>query len=179
MPFLRKLLSPYENEDILEKTLSMNCINGYFLENTTICICYPGWTSSSYNLEQCSVDTGENNTNSFTNKNKGIVDSNEETNGKNISAVGIVLIIILILLALGIFVAIFLCLFKKYKDIKLIKEKIKFEKKRNKKEDGNTHGEKGKDINSENNTDDEKNSIDLKVICENKSNSINDTEINE
>ena len=173
MPFLRKMLLSNEKEEFQEK---INCINGYFLENTTICICYPGWTSGDYDLVQCSVDSGANNTNSFTNKNKGVVDSNEETQGNSTSIISIVLIIILILLALGIFFAIFLCLFKKYKDIKLIKEKIKFEKKRNKKIDGNTvQREEGKDINSYDNNINENNAVDLGIICENKPTSINDT----
>ena len=173
MPFLRKLFTPNENEEI-----PIICKNGYILENTTICICYPGWTSSNYDLAQCTVDNGENNTNtnSYSSKNNGIVSSNEETKGNNISAVGIVLIIILIILALGIFFAIFLCLFKKYKDIKLIKEKIKFEKKRNKKVNENTtKGEKGKDINSNDNSEIENNAVDLGVICENNPNSINNS----
>ena len=176
MPFLRKLLSPNENEEF---QVNINCINGYILENTTICICYPGWSSSDYDLAQCTVDNGANNTNSYTNKNKGVVDSNEETKGNSTSIISIVLIILLILFALGIFLAIFLCLFKKYKDIKLIKEKIKFEKKRNKNVDGNmAQREKGKDINSYDNNEKENNAVDLGIISENKPNSINDTENN-
>ena len=176
MPFLRKLLTPNENEEF---QVNINCINGYILENTTICICYPGWSSSDYDLAQCTVDNGENNTNSYTNKNKGVVDSNEETKGSSTSIISIVLIILLILFALGIFLAIFLCLFKKYKDIKLIKEKIKFEKKRNKNVDGNmAQREKGKDINSYDNNEKENNAVDLGIISENKPNSINDTENN-
>ena len=176
MPFLRKLLTPNENEEF---QVNINCINGYILENTTICICYPGWSSSDYDLAQCTVDNGANNTNSYTNKNKGVVDSNEETKGSSTSIISIVLIILLILFALGIFLAIFLCLFKKYKDIKLIKEKIKFEKKRNKNVDGNiAQREKGKDINSYDNNEKENNAVDLGIISENKPNSINDTENN-
>ena len=176
MPFLRKLLTPNENEEF---QVNINCINGYILENTTICICYPGWSSSDYDLAQCTVDNGANNTNSYTNKNKGVVDSNEETKGSSTSIINIVLIVLLILFALGIFLAIFLCLFKKYKDIKLIKEKIKFEKKRNKNVDGNmAQREKGKDINSYNNNEKENNAVDLGIISENKPNSINDTENN-
>ena len=176
MPFLRKLLTPNENEEF---QVNINCINGYILENTTICICYPGWSSSDYDLAQCTVDNGANNTNSYTNKNKGVVDSNEETKGNSTSIISIVLIILLILFALGIFLAIFLCLFKKYKDIKLIKEKIKFEKKRNKNVDGNmAQREKGKDINSYDNNEKENNAVDLGIISENKPNSINDTENN-
>ena len=176
MPFLRKLLTPNENEEF---QVNINSINGYILENTTICICYPGWESSDYDLAQCTIDNGANNTNSYTNKNKGVVDSNEETKGSSNSIISIVLIIILILFALGIFFAIFLCLFKKYKDIKLIKEKIKFEKKRNKNVDGNlTQRGKGKDINSYDNSENENNAVDLGIICENKPNSINDTENN-
>ena len=176
MPFLRKLLTPNENEEF---QVNINCINGYILENTTICICYPGWSSSDYDLAQCTVDNGANNTNSYTNKNKGVVDSNEETKGNSTSIISIVLIILLILFALGIFLAIFLCLFKKYKDIKLIKEKIKFEKKRNKNVDGNmAQREKGKYINSYDNNEKENNAVDLGIISENKPNSINDTENN-
>ena len=176
MPFLRKLLTPNENEEF---QVNINCINGYILENTTICICYPGWSSSDYDLAQCTVDNGANNTNSYTNKNKGVVDSNEETKGSSTSIISIVLIVLLILFALGIFLAIFLCLFKKYKDIKLIKEKIKFEKKRNKNVDGNmAQREKGKDINSYDNNEKENNAVDLGIISENKPNSINDTENN-
>ena len=48
------------------------------------------------------------------------------------------------ILALSLVCAICLCLFKKYKDIRLIKEKIKFEKKRNKKKDSNDKDNKGK-----------------------------------
>ena len=176
MPFLRKLLTPNENEEF---QVNINCINGYILENTTICICYPGWSSSDYDLAQCTVDNGANNTNSYTNKNKGVVGSNEETKGNSTSIISIVLIVLLILFALGIFLAIFLCLFKKYKDIKLIKEKIKFEKKRNKNVDGNmAQREKGKDINSYDNNEKENNAVDLGIISENKPNSINDTENN-
>ena len=176
MPFLRKLLTPNENEEF---QVNINCINGYILENTTICICYPGWTSGDYDLAQCTIDNGENNTNSYTNKNKGIIDSNGETKGSSTSIISIVLIIILILFALGIFFSIFLCLFKKYKDIKLIKEKIKFEKKRNKNVDENmAQRGKGKDINSYDNSGNENNAVDLGIICENKPNSINDTENN-
>ena len=177
MPFLRKLLTPNENEEFQEK---INCINGYILENTTICICYPGWTSGDYDLAQCTVNNGANNTNSYTNKNKGVVDSSEETKGSSTSIISIVLIIILILFALGIFFAIFLCLFKKYKDIKLIKEKIKFEKKRNKNVDSNNAQRgKGKDINSYDNDENNNDAVDVGIICENKPNSINDTQNNE
>ena len=70
-------------------------------------------------------------------------------------------------MVLGIFCAIFMCLFKKYKDIKLVKEKIKFEKKRNKtlNNGSNSEGEKGKDINDERNNKD-KNDICLGVLSE-------------
>ena len=178
MPSKRKLLSPdtdFEFE-VQEKEPSFNCVNGYVLENTTICICYPGWTSNYYSFDQCTVDSGENSTNSNSNKKQGIIYSDSETKEKNTSVAFIIFIIFLILLALGIVCAIFLCLFKKYKDIKLVKEKIKFEKKKNK-QITQVKGEKGKDINSDKNNDEiGKDSVCLGVISNNDANSINNTE---
>ena len=178
MPSKRKLLSPdtdFEFE-FQEKEPSINCVNGYVLENTTICICYPGWTSNYYSFDQCTVDSGENSTNINSNKKQGIIYSDNDTKEKNTSAGFIVFIIFMILLALGIFCAIFLCLFKKYKDIKLVKEKIKFEKKKNK-QISQVKGEKRKDINSDKNNDEiGKDSVCLGVICNNDVNTINNTE---
>jgi len=176
MPFLRKLLTPDGNETIQNNNETIGCLNGYILENTTICICYPGWTTDNYSLTQCSVDNGENDTISYTN-NKRIVRTNEGTKGNSLSAGSIVAIIMLSILALGIFAALFLWLFKKYKDIRLVKEKIKFEKKKNKNEN-TIHREKGKDINSSNENVNENNSVNLGVLCDSRSNSVSNDENN-
>ena len=183
MPFLRKLLTPNEseifqdgNETFQDYNVTIDCLNGYILENTTICICYPGWTTDNYSLTQCSVDNGENDTISYTND-KRIVRTNEGTKGNSLSAGSIVAIIMLSILALGIFAALFLWLFKKYKDIRLVKEKIKFEKKKNKNEN-TIHREKGKDINSSNENVNENNSVNLGVLCDSRSNSVSNDENN-
>ena len=114
MPFLRKLLSSNENNGIEDDEIILNCVNGYFIENNTICICYKGWTSDFTSLDQCNIDSGENKTNFK----GGIIQSNVDSNDKGTSFISIVFIIFVILLFLSIFFAIILCLLKKYKDIK-------------------------------------------------------------
>ena len=167
MPSIRKLLSPKALYEIEEIEIPLNCINGYFIENTTICICYPGWTSVYNDLDRCTIDSGANNSNAQ--KKEGVIYSKDAPKDKGISTTVVIFLIFLILVVLGIFCAIFMCLFKKYKDIKLVKEKIKFEKKRNKtlNNGSNSGGEKGKDINDErNNKESEKNDICLGVLSE-------------
>ena len=132
MPYLRKLLP--EEFEIRNDYSIFNCVNGRLIENTTICICYPGWTTNENTLNQCDIDSGENNTNSNSVKNNGVVYyDTENNNNKSTSPFVIGFYVFLIILALGLICALFLCLFKKYKDIRLIKEKIKFEKKKIKK----------------------------------------------
>ena len=93
------------------------------------------------------------------------------------------------MLAFGAVCALFMCLFKKYKDIKLVKEKIKFEKKRNKKLSLNGKGDinkiegnKVKDINREENNKDfekDKDIVKLDVLNESDLYSYRDSEANE
>ena len=105
----------------------INCINGYIIENTMVCNCYPGWTSSNYDsINQCDIDTGANNTLSNT---RIINEGNTEKNDKSSS---IMRIGIIILVLTFIYCAI-LYLYKKWKNIKLIKQKIKYQKNLNKK----------------------------------------------
>ena len=184
MSSIRKLLSEnneFEIKEIEEIDLHLNCVNGYFIENTTICICYPGWTSVYNSFDLCTEDSGENNTNTY--KKEGVIYSNDEPKEKATSPAFIIFLIIIILLVLGIFCAIFMCLFKKYKDIKLLKEKIKYEKKRNKnwnQSNSNIVGEKGKDINcKEDNKENKKDMVCLGVINETDLYSYKDNEINE
>ena len=97
---VRKLTIETNTEE--EEQLAINCVNGYLLENSPLCICYPGWTSDSYSLDQCTVDTGENNTNTNTNTNKNIdngiiyVDNEIKENNKSFN-------LIIIMGILGIF----------------------------------------------------------------------------
>ena len=120
----RNLLS---SDDI--DTNIINCINGYFIENTMICNCYPGWTSSNYDsINQCDIDTGANNTLSNT---RIINEGNNENKDKSSSI--IIMRIGIIILALTFIFCIILYLYKKWKNIKLIKQKIKYQKNLNKK----------------------------------------------
>lgn len=126
----RNLLDQEINEILI------NCVNGYILENTNICYCYPGWTSDFNSINQCDIDNGENRTklnNAKNVSNSGIMYSND--NNTNYSEMSVEVIIIIIGFALLFFtfvIGIILCLYKKWKDIKLVKERIKYEKKRNK-----------------------------------------------
>ena len=126
MPFLRKLLSPNENNGIEDDEIILNCVNGYFIENNTICICYPGWTSEFSSLDQCTINSGENSTGTK----GGIIQYNNDSVDKGFSVITIIFVIFVVLLILCFFFFIIMCLFKKYKDIKLVKEKIKNEKKK-------------------------------------------------
>ena len=168
---VRKLTIETNTEE--EEQLAINCVNGYLLENSPLCICYPGWTSDSYSLDQCTIDTGENNTNTNTNTNKnienGIIYVDNETKENNKSFNLIIIMGILGIFFLVIFCYLFLCFYKKCKDIRLVKEKIKFEKKKNKALSTNINkiAKKGKDINSTTSTDDNQDSIYLGVLCEN------------
>ena len=78
MPVLRTLLSPNDYDDIEDAKITLNCVNGYFIENNTICICYKGWTSDFTSLDQCNIDSGENKTNCK----GGIIQSNVDSNDK-------------------------------------------------------------------------------------------------
>ena len=160
MPFLRTLLSPNDYDDIEDAKITLNCVNGYFIENNTICICYKGWTSDFTSLDQCNIDSGENKTNFK----GGIIQSNVDSNDKGTSFISIVFIIFVILLFLSIFFAIILCLLKKYKDIKLVKAKIKNEKNRKEKFGDNNRGDKSKEEKDINSKDDTKE--DSIYICE-------------
>ena len=169
MPYLRKLLP--EEFEIRNDYSIFNCVNGRLIENTTICICYPGWTTNENTLNQCDIDSGENTTNSNSVKNNGVVYyDTENNNNKSTSPFVIGFYVVLIILALGLICALFLCLFKKYKDIRLIKEKIKFEKKKNKK-----IGDKNKDNKGSEEKTGKKESISLDILNES---SIDDAEDN-
>ena len=117
-------------------TIIINCVNGYILENTNICYCYPGWTSDFNSINQCDIDNGENRTKLNNGKNvsnQGIMYSNDNnTNYSEMSVEVMIIIIGFTLLLFTIIIGIILCLYKKWKDIKLVKERIKYEKKRNK-----------------------------------------------
>ena len=120
----RKLLT---SDDI--DTNIINCINGYFIENTMICNCYPGWTSSNYDsINQCDIDTGMNNTLSDT---RIINEGNNKMKDKSSSI--IIMRIGMIILALTLIYCVILYCYKKWKNIKLIKQKIKYQKNLNKK----------------------------------------------
>ena len=140
---MRHLLDTEIKDDI-----SLTCVNGYIVENTTLCICYKGWTTNSNSVNECDVDTGANNTNS--NNNPGIVYSNNDIEEKSSSAsFGTVLIYIIIsILILALIFTIILCIYKKFKDIRLLKEKIKNEK--NKKKDVKRESNESLDIEMEN-----------------------------
>ena len=184
MPFLRQLLVPKIHYEIKTGQISINCVNGYLVPNSSICICYPGWTSDYDILDQCTIDSGENNTN--IKSKEGVIYYNDDSKDEETSVAFVIFLILLILLALGAVCALFMCLFKKYKDIKLLKEKIKFEKKRNKKLslDGKSdihkiERNKVKDINCEKNNKDlekEKDIEKLDVFNENDLYSYRDSE---
>ena len=161
MPFIRKLLSPKVHFEIFDNEIKVNCVNGYLIPNTTFCVCYPGWTSDDNGLDQCDIDTGENNTN--TNSKEGIIYYKDDSNDGFTSATAIIFFIFLILLILGAVCALLLYLFKKYKDIKLVKQKIKFEKKRIKNL-GTDSGVNGKEDNKEKDINGEKNNQDIEKV---------------
>ena len=107
----------------------VNCVNGYLIEDTIICVCYPGWKSLSPDtFNQCDIDNGENHTQT----NSGVLISNNEEK-KDDFVLKIILIFVFILCFLSAIICIILCLLKKWKNIKLIKQKIKYEKNKNKK----------------------------------------------
>ena len=183
MPSLRQLLVPKIHLEIESGEMPVNCVNGYLVQNSSLCICYPGWTSDYNILEQCTVDSGLNNTNNESKE--GIIYYDNDSKDEGTSIAFVIFLIFLILLTLGAVCALFMCLFKKYKDIKLLKEKIKFEKKRNKKLSLNgksdinkIEGNKVKDINcQENNKDLEKDTEKLDVLNESDLYSYRDTEV--
>ena len=186
MLFPRKLLTPKVHYEIIVKDvkdIALNCINGYLIPNSSICTCYPGWSSDYNSLDQCNIDSGENNTNSK----RGIIYNNDDPKDKGTSANVIIFLIVLILLVIGVVCALFMYLFKKYKDIKLVKEKIKFEKNRNinlsQNNDINQREDsKEKDINCvQNNKENEKelDTVCLDVLNETDLHSHRNTENNE
>ena len=187
MSTLRQLLVSKSNYEIEGREISINCVNGYFIPNTSLCICYPGWKSDYSIFDQCTVDSGENNTN--IKSKEGVIYYNNDSKDEGTSATFVIFLTFLILLAFGAVCALFMCLFKKYKDIKLVKEKIKFEKKRNKKLSLNGKGDinkiegnKVKDINREENNKDfekDKDIVKLDVLNESDLYSYRDSEANQ
>ena len=112
-------------EEDISKNIKVNCINGYFLKNTNICYCYPGWTSKNDNFNQCDIDNGENITkfnNTVNNSQYGII----TLNNKDYSQISVESIII-IRLSLFLFTLIIGILFYKYKK-KKIKRRVGYGK---------------------------------------------------
>ena len=91
---MRNLLDTEIKEDLI-----INCMNGYILENTSLCICYKGWTTNSNSLNECDVDSGENSTN--IKANSGVVYSNNTNQEKsNVNFVTILIYIFISILVL-------------------------------------------------------------------------------
>ena len=123
---LRNLLSiEYDDEDTY-------CINGYILPDTNECICYPGWDSISWSIYKCTYDMQTNATKTKSDKN--VEASNEEESAHSDNSY-IIKIFFFLFLFFGCIIisCIFLCFYSKWKKIKLIKQKIKYEKEKTKK----------------------------------------------
>ena len=136
----RNLLSTDYSDDLLvvhyeTKEDTYNCVNGYYLNDSFICNCYPGWASDFTGFNLCDIDTGEN----LTKLNKDIdgIDSpnsdggeNSKKNNNNIMAeIGISFCLFLIILL--IIFCVLRCIFKKFKKITSIKKKINSHKNNN------------------------------------------------
>lgn len=186
MSSIRNLLSQEEDYpiEITDEVLHFECINGYFMERLAMCYCYPGWDSVYNSLVQCTIDTGLNNTK---NKNNDIY-TEQGTNSPPVAFV--IFLIVLFLFLSGMFCHICMCLCKKYIDMKLIREKIKYFKKTNKKlsiDNANSINQEEivKDINGineeENNkeNENEKDSVCLGVVTETEMCSFDDKQIKE
>ena len=123
--------------DEVEKTF--NCVNGYFLENSIICICYPGWTSSTDGINLCNIDNGENktkSTSSYTNGDTNNTDRYADTNSRysdipqndeidDITQEEFYVKVSIIIFILFIIIYIIKCCFRKCCKAKKIKMKVK------------------------------------------------------
>ena len=120
------------------------CINGYISPNTKDCICYPGWDSVPWSLYKCTFDLEINITESDSNKH--LEKSNEEGENSNNSFIIYIFLSIFLFFCCVIVACVFLCFYSKWKKIKLIKQKIKYEKEKTKKLESENSLNKGQMI---------------------------------
>ena len=113
------------------------CVNGYIVEYTNDCYCYPGWISDYDTINRCDIDSGENRTR----LNDGDQMMNSQNNDFESISIGLTVLstISLMFCILAIIIAILLYLYKKYKNIKkrFGNKSKKNDIKRNEKIDGN------------------------------------------
>ena len=121
---LRNLLSNEDDEDIY-------CINGYIFPDTNECICYPGWDSISWSIYKCTYDMQTNITKTKSDQN--VEASNKEGESGHIDNIIKIFLCLFLFFGCIILFCIFLCFYSKWKKIKLIKQKIKYEKEKTKK----------------------------------------------
>ena len=138
---------------------SIKCVNGYFLDGSPYCICYPGWTSEYNSIEQCNIKISGNDTHSNT-QDIHITDTHSNgIFGASIYEVAIKAIFIFFVLAC-IFCAL-RCLFRKCRKVININQKIKENDKEKRRK------EYEYDIDNEYN-DDKSSSFNYKKQCEKK-----------
>ena len=139
---------------------NIKCVNGYFLDGSPYCICYPGWTSEYNSIEQCNIKISGNDTHSTT---QDIHITDNHSNGifgDSIYEMAIKAGLILFVLAC-IFCAL-KCLFKKCRKVININHKIKENEKEKRRK------EYEYDIDNEYD-DDKSNSFNYKKQCEKNS----------
>ena len=133
------------------------CVNGYFLDDSPYCICYPGWTSEYNSIQQCNIKISGNDTHSST-PDIHITD----THGNEFFGVSIYEIAIKAGLTLLVLTCIFCalrCVFRKCRKVIKINQKIK----ENDKEKRRKEYEYGIDNEYDN---DKSNSFNYKKQCE-------------
>ena len=138
---------------------SIKCVNGYFLDGSPYCICYPGWTSDYNSIEQCNIKISGNDTHSNT-QDIHITDTHSNgIFGASIYEVAIKAGFIFFLLVC-IFCAL-RCLFRKCRKVIYINQRIK--------ENDKEKRRKEYEYDIDNEHDDNSNSFNYKKQCEKKS----------
>ena len=136
---------------------TINCVNGYFLEDSDICICYPGWTSDGYSINQCDIEiSGKSNKNETQDIDYKSSEPNEIV---DVTADDFVFKAGIAIFALACIFFVLRCLFKKCRKFAYIKK--------GKKEKGKEKKRKEYDEDEDyDDNEDNKSSFDYKKQCE-------------
>ena len=111
------------------------CVNGYIVEYTNDCYCYPGWISDYDTINRCDIDSGENRTR----LNDGDQMMNSQNNDFESISIGLVVLSAfrLMFCLLAIIIVVLLYLYTKIGNKNKSNKGKKNDIKRNEKIDGN------------------------------------------